>query len=291
LYPTIDAELVSNLIREQFPQWSGLPIRAVKESGWDNRTFHLGAQMLVRLPSDPAYAPQIEIEQRWLPQLAPTLPLAIPTPLEQGAPTQIFLMPWSIYRWIDGERASADRIANLEEFARDLARFLVAFQSIEAKDGPPAGAQNFYRGGALSHYDAQARDAIEILGSKIDTSRAMLLWNEALSSSWNRAPVWVHGDVSCGNLLVQNGRLHAVIDFGQLAVGDPACDLAIAWTLFHGESRAAFRKALDLDDETWARARGWVLWKAMIVAARLVETNAIEYTNPWRAIEAVLKDS
>jgi aminoglycoside phosphotransferase (APT) family kinase protein len=291
LYPTIDAELVSNLIREQFPQWSDLPIRAAKESGWDNRTFHLGAQMLVRLPSDPAYAPQIEIEQRWLPHLAPPLPLAIPTPLAHGAPTQNFPMPWSIYRWIDGARASADRIANIEEFARDLARFLVALQSIETKDGPPAGAQNFYRGGALSHYDAQARNAIEILDCKIDTSRATLLWNEALSSSWDRAPVWVHGDVSCGNLLVQNGRLHAVIDFGQLAVGDPACDLAIAWTLFHGKSRAAFRNALDIDDETWARARGWALWKALIVAAEIVETNAIEYTNLWGVIESVLSDS
>jgi aminoglycoside phosphotransferase (APT) family kinase protein len=290
LHPTIDAQLVSNLIREQFPQWSGLPIRAVKESGWDNRTFHLGTQMLVRLPSDPAYAPQIEIEQRWLPHLAPTLPLAIPMPLARGAPTQTFPMPWSIYRWIDGECASADRIADLEAFASDLARFLVALQSIEAKDGPPAGAQKFYRGGALSHYDAQARYAIEILGSKIDNSRATLLWNEALSSSWNRAPVWVHGDVSYGNLLVQNGRLHAVIDFGQLAVGDPACDLAIAWTLFRSESRAAFRKSLNIDDETWARGRGWVLWKALIVAAELVGTNAVEYANPWRVIESTLSD-
>jgi aminoglycoside phosphotransferase (APT) family kinase protein len=288
--PTIDAELVSNLIREQFPQWSDLPIRAVKESGWDNRTFHLGAQMLVRLPSDPAYAPQIEIEQCWLPHLAPPLPLAIPTPLARGAPTQTFPMPWSIYRWIDGERASADRIADLEAFAKDLAALLIALQRIDAKDGPPAGAQNFYRGGALSHYDAQARNAIEILGSKIDASRATHLWNKALSSSWDRAPVWVHGDVSCGNLLVQNGRLHAVIDFGQLAVGDPACDLAIAWTLFHGKSRATFRNALNIDDDSWARVRGWALWKALIVAAKLVETNAVDYANPWRVIESTLSD-
>jgi aminoglycoside phosphotransferase (APT) family kinase protein len=290
LYPTIDAQLVSNLIREQFPQWSDLPIRAVKESGWDNRTFHLGAQMLVRLPSAPAYASQIEIEQRWLPLLAPKLPLAIPTPLARGSPTETFPMPWSIYRWIDGERASADRIADLDEFAGDLAAFLIALQRIEAKDGPPTGAQNFYRGGALSNYDAQARNAIEILGSKIDASRATLLWIEALSSSWDRAPVWVHGDVSCGNLLVQNGRLHAVIDFGQLAVGDPACDLAIAWTLFRGESRAAFRNALNIVDETWARGRGWALWKALIVASELVETNAVEYANPWGVIESTLSD-
>jgi aminoglycoside phosphotransferase (APT) family kinase protein len=290
LYPTLDAQLVSNLIRAQFPQWSDLPIREVKESGWDNRTFHLGAQMLVRLPSAPAYAPQIEIEQRWLPHLAPTLPLAIPTPLARGAPMETYPMPWSIYRWIDGERASPDRIANVEAFAIDLARFLLVLQSIEAKDGPPAGSQNFYRGGALSTYDAQARNAIEILRSKIDTPRATLLWNEALSSSWDRASVWVHGDVSCGNLLVQNGRLHAVIDFGQLAVGDPACDLAIAWTLFRGESRAGFRNALNTDDETWARGRGWALWKALIVAAKLVETNAVEYTNPWGAIESALSD-
>jgi aminoglycoside phosphotransferase (APT) family kinase protein len=290
VHPTIDSQLVSNLIHEQFPQWSHLPIRAVKESGWDNRTFHLGEHRLVRLPSDPAYAPQVEVEHLWLPRLAPKLPLEIPAPIARGAPATHYPMPWSICHWIEGESARPERITDLDVFAADLARFLRALQSIDAERGPPAGPRNFFRGGALSNYDAQTRNAIEILDSKIDASRAISIWNTALASSWKKAPVWVHGDVSCGNLLLQNGALHAVIDFGQLAVGDPACDLAIAWTVFNGQSRATFRNAMGLDDETWARGRGWVLWKALIVAAKLTETNAIEYEDPWRVLKLALAD-
>jgi aminoglycoside phosphotransferase (APT) family kinase protein len=288
--PSNEPQLVSRLIHEQFPQWSQLPIRAVKESGWDNRTFHLGEHLLVRLPSDLAYAPQVEIEQEWLPYLATKLPLAIPTPLARGMPTPYFPLPWSIYQWIGGVTVREERVTDLNAFAVDLAQFLRALQGVGAEGGPAAGARSFYRGGALSNYDAQTRNAIEILGSKINAPRAVSIWNTALASSWKQTPVWVHGDVSCGNLLLQNGRLHAVIDFGQLSVGDPACDLAIAWTLFNGPSRATFRNALGLDDATWARGRGWVLWKALIVAAKLTETNAIEYADPWRVLEWVFAD-
>lgn len=148
-----------------------------------------------------------------------------------------------------------------------LAGFLLALQSVDATDGPPAGAHNFFRGGPVATYDGEARQAIEALAGEIDAALATEVWDTALASSWQHRPVWVHGDVASGNLLVREGRLAAVIDFGSSGVGDPACDLCIAWTFLEGESRAAFRRALPLDAETWQRGRGWTLWKALIVFA------------------------
>jgi aminoglycoside phosphotransferase (APT) family kinase protein len=286
----IDEMLVRSLVDAQFPQWSQLPVRPVATGGWNNKTFHLGESMVVRLPSAAAYAEQVEREQRWLPILAPLLPLPIPTPLGLGTPANGYPWKWSIYEWIDGEVALPERIINLCDFATRLARFLVALQGIDTADGPRPGLDNFYRGGPLLTYDAQTRQAIAMLNGKIDTAAATEVWDTALVATWQDSPVWVHGDVSLGNLLVLDGRLSAVIDFGILGVGDPACDLAIAWTLFKGESREAFRAALPFDAGTWARGRGWTLWKALILAAGLSNSNAIEAANPWRIIDEVVAD-
>ena len=152
------------------------------------------------------------------------------------------------------------------------------------------GPQNFYRGGDLRTYDTETRQAIAILQGKIDGDLATKVWEEAIATTWDCLPVWVHGDISAGNLLVQEGRLSSVIDFGTLSVGDPACDLSITWTLFTGESREIFRSMLRLDAGTWARGRGWTLWKALIVAAGLTEANAVEAAQPWRIIDEVLED-
>lgn len=210
--------------------------------------------------------------------------------LAMGEPAEGYPFRWSIYRWIDGETAAPERIGNRREFAASLARFLVALQRIDAIGGPAPGAENFHRGGALSTYDAQAREAISELNGKIDGTTATTVWGTALASQWHGSPVWVHGDVSMGNLLVQRGRLSTVIDFGSMAVGDPACDFAIAWTTFDGESREAFRAVLAADAATWVRARGWALWKAMIVATGLADTNKVEGGKAWQTIEAVLID-
>lgn len=286
----IDEMLVRGLVAAQFPHWARLPIRPVAQGGWNNKTFHLGNHMLVRLPSAEGYAAQVEKEQRWLPMLAPLLPLPIPTPLALGAPANGYPWKWSIYEWIDGEVALPERIINLSDFATRLARFLVALQSINIADGPAPGLHNFYRGGSLLTYDAQTRLAITILKDKIDVDAAIEIWNAALTATWHGKPVWVHGDVSLGNLLVKEGRLSAVIDFGILGVGDPACDLAIAWTLFQSDNREAFRATLKLDTGTWARGRDWTLWKALILAAGLTNSNAIEAANPWRIIDEVIAD-
>ena len=247
----------------QFPAWAGLPVVAVS-GGWDNATFRLGDELTVRLPSAGAYVAQVEKEHRWLPFLAAHLPMPIPEPVALGRPADDFSRSWSIYRWIDGEPASEAPITDSTQFAGDLARFLSALYAIDPSDGPPPGPHNFFRGGPLDTYDAQVREAIEVLTGTIDVDATLETWEAALATRWDRPPVWVHGDVAPSNLLVADGRLHAVIDFGCTAVGDPACDLVMAWTFFEGDSREAFRRGLPIDDVTWARGRGWALWKALI---------------------------
>ncbi len=286
----IDTALARHLIDSQFPQWKDLIIQPVALSGWDNRTFHLGENMLIRMPSAPDYELQIEKEQEWLPKLAPLLPLPIPAPLAIGKPSENYPWRWSIYRWIDGQSANHSQITDLSDFAKSLANFLTALERIDATNGPLAGLHSFYRGGNLNHYDEEVRQAIVAIEDKIDVNAIIEVWEAALMTTWDKSPVWVHGDISAGNLLVQEGRLSAVIDFGQLAVGDPACDLAITWTLFKDNSREIFRKALQLDSGTWARGRGWTLWKSLVVAAGFTDPNNTESKECWRIIDEVLED-
>jgi len=264
----ITVDVVAGLVADQFPQWAGLPVVPVELNGWDNTTFRLGDTLSVRLPSHERYVPQVDKEHRWLPELSPQLPLPIPEPIALGHPDRTFPRPWSVYRWIDGHHAQVDDVADLSAFARDLAGFLVALYAIDASQGPAPGAHSFGRGGPLDRYDAESRHAWAILAGDIDTVMATQVWEAALASAWQGPPVWVHGDVAPSNLLVTNGRLAAVIDFGCSAVGDPACDLPVAWTFFSDESADAFRSGLALDDATWARGRGWALWKAAIHLAR-----------------------
>jgi len=287
--PVIDETLVRRLVTAQFPEWAHLPVGSVETGGWDNRIFHLGENMLVRLPSADDYSAQVEKEHRWLSRLAPALPLPIPTALAMGEPASGYPWRWSIYEWIEGDIAVPERIGDLTRFATGLAQFLVALQRIDPTDGPRPGPQNFYRGGSLTTYDAETMKAITALRDRIDVDVATHAWETALKTTWERPPVWIHGDVSAGNLLTQAGRLSAVIDFGMLGVGDPACDLAIAWTLFEGESREAFRDALTLDADTWNRGCAWALWKALIVAAGLSEANVIEMARPLHVINEVLE--
>lgn len=263
----IDAQLVRALVASQFPAWSELEVVPVEPNGWDNRTFRLGSDKSVRLPSHERYAPQVEKEHRWLPRLAPHLPYPIPRPIELGAPGLGFPLPWSVYAWLEGETVAVGRTRNLEALASDLADFLRALHRIGATEGPRPGRHNFFRGGPPATYDEKTRAAIEALHEHIDQRRALALWERALASEWRSDPVWLHGDLVSTNILVRAGRLSAVIDFGVCGVGDPACDLAIAWTFFHGESRTLFRRAVGLDPETWARARGWALWKRAVALA------------------------
>jgi aminoglycoside phosphotransferase (APT) family kinase protein len=263
----IDAALVRRLVAEQFPQWGHLPVIPVEDDGWDNRTYRLGGDLTVRLPTHEMYAASVEKEHRWLPVLAPHLPVAIPVPLATGTPGQGYPFNWSIRRWMDGSTAAPDRIDSMDAFAAALAEFILALQAIDQAGGPVAGAHSFYRGAPPAHYDDETRQALSVLADRIDGARALAVWDSALASIWPGPPRWFHGDIAPGNLLVRDGSLVGVIDFGTSGVGDPACDLVIAWTFFSGSSRAVFRGAVDQDDGTWARARGWALWKAVISLA------------------------
>ncbi len=263
----IGPDLVRRLIDDQFPKWGHLPIQQIEPGGWDNRTFRLGSTMTVRLPSHAAYEAQVAKEQQWLPTLAAHVPVAIPVPIAEGLPSDEYPWHWSIYRWIEGTTAHDAAISDLKTFAGDVAQFLLALQRTNPVGGPSPGPHNFYRGGSLAVYDRETREAIQVLDSQIDIASATAVWDAALESCWDDPPVWVHGDISSTNLLVQNGRLRAVIDFGCLGIGDPACDLVIAWTFFSGLSREAFCRHLEADDRTWARARGWAIWKALITLA------------------------
>jgi aminoglycoside phosphotransferase (APT) family kinase protein len=265
----ITPAVAAGLVAAQFPQWADLPVVPVAADGWDNTTFRLGDELSIRLPSGDGYAAQVYKEHRWLPILAAHLPVQIPEPIAVGRPDDRFPRPWSVYRWIDGETATVDRINGLVELATDLAGFLTALQKIDAGGGPPPGAHNFFRGGPLTVYDAECRAAIERAAGVIDVAAAGRAWEAAMASAWERPPVWVHGDVAPTNLLVEGGVLRAVIDFGCSAIGDPACDLVMAWTFFDGDSRAVFRDAVAFDEATWSRARGWALWKALITVVHM----------------------
>lgn len=282
----INTSLVTQLVASQFPQWAHLPISPVKNSGWDNRTYHLGRNMSVRLPSGKHYANAVDKEQLWLPILAPQLPIPISEPMGLGQPDGAYPWPWSIYRWQKGEIATRDNLNDLGEFATDLADFLLALQAID----PTAGPTRKLRGGSLELWRNQAEEGLTALSGKIDAKAAAEIWDQAITAPFETEPVWYHGDVAAGNLLVHNGKLNSVIDFGGLGVGDPACDMVIAWTLLEPSSRVLFRERLAVSDAIWNRGRGWALWKAMIVVANIIETNAIEAASSQYAIDQLVQD-
>ncbi|NOJ59088.1 aminoglycoside phosphotransferase family protein [Arthrobacter sp. 260] len=289
--PELSVELVTRLIASQFPRWAGLTVTEVLPGGNDNRTFRLGEEFLVRLPSAASYAPQVMKEHRWLPVLAAELPLPIPQPVAQGAADDHYPWPWSVYRWLDGTAASDTGKVDLADCAASLGDFLRALHRIETGGAPPPGEHNFHRGGPLATYDAETRAAIAELGQVLPGDAAVGVWEAALGAPWTGHPVWVHGDVAAGNLLVDgDGRLAAVIDFGCCAVGDPACDLTVAWTLLDQSGRGMFRDRVGLDDGTWTRARGWALWKALITLVECIGTGSDEESATHRVISEVLKD-
>ena len=270
----ISSSVVRHLISTQFPNWRNLPIRRVDADGWDNSTFRLGDDMKVRLPASAEYVPQVAKEYRWLPRLAPLLPVGVPMPLALGAPARTYPWPWAVYRWLEGEAASPERIDDQRKFAADLAQFLRALQQIDTVDGPRPGPHSFYRGGSLSTYNAETMQSLAVLRDEIDAHEAVAAWEAALAAPWHGPTVWVHGDMAATNLIVKNGRLTGVIDFGCCAVGDPACDLTIAWTLLSEEGEEAFRTTLSADKSVWTRARGWALWKALLILAKKVGKRA-----------------
>ena len=255
----ITTALVERLVGSQFPQWATLPLSPAPESGVDNRTFRLGDEFVIRLPSAERYAHQVEKEQRWLPMLAPKLPLPIPEPVGLGQPEFGYPWRWSIYRWLSGESARSSSIADLNAFAAELGKFLTALHQIDPAGAPPATDRNWFRARAQDR-DEQTRTALEALRDVVDVDAALDVWDAARRAPELETPTWIHGDVAATNLLVTDGRLSAVIDFGCSGIGDPAFDLEIAWDLLSDRSRAIFQQHVGLDDAAWCRGRGWKLW-------------------------------
>ena len=250
--------LVRQLVAGQFPQWVDLPISRVTSYGTDNDIYRLGDQLAARLPRRPGWAvEQVKLEAKWLPRLAPHLPLAVPVQVAMGHPAEGYPFDWAVYEWLPGSDANGT-LGDLNQAATDLAAFITALRRIDATGAHPRlpGA----RGGPLSEADEIVRWSVAQLGNRIDGGAVLRSWDESLSApEWERPEVWVHGDLLPGNLLVLDGRLSAVIDFGGLNVGDPACDLQPAWNMFTGDGRQRFRAEVGADEASWLRGRGWAL--------------------------------
>jgi len=287
-----DVSLVRRLVAGQFPEWADLSVDPVSSAGTDNVLYRLGHDMVVRLPRHERTSGTLERERRWLPRLAPHLPLAVPVPLADGLPAEGYPFVWSVYRWLEGENATVERIADLRRAAFDLAEFVAALQRVDPTGGPPPGKENANRGVPLSTRDAAVRSALASWNDDVDTDAAAAAWGDALSAAeWDRSPVWIHGDLDSRNLLVEQGRLTAVVDWGCLGVGDPACDVAVVWKVLSADTRDLFRNALQLDDATWARSRGWVLSQALMVQPYYtIETNPELILESRRWLAEVLAD-
>ncbi|MGW0567559.1 aminoglycoside phosphotransferase family protein [Streptomyces tauricus] len=258
--PAIDAALVRRLVDTQFPQWAGLPLELLDPAGSDHVIYRLGEELSVRLPRHSGAIGQARKEAEWLPRLAPRLPLAVPVPVAVGEPGFGYPWPWAVSRWLDGEVATVDALADSSKAAVELAAFLLALQRFEPEDMCAPAVREDLTVGPPAARDRETRAAIAEVDGAFDGAAMTGLWDEALSApGWDRPPVWFHGDFHTGNLLTVDGRLNAVIDFGGLGIGDPACDLMVAFTLMSAGPRAAFRAALGVDDATWLRGRGWAL--------------------------------
>ncbi|TDD02306.1 aminoglycoside phosphotransferase family protein [Nonomuraea deserti] len=258
--PTITAALARRLVDTQFPQWAELPLKLLDPAGSDHVIYRLGEQLSVRLPRHAGAIGQAAKEYEWLPRLAPHLPLAIPVPVGVGEPDFGYPWRWAVSRWLEGEVATVEALAHSSAAAVQLAEFLAALQQYRPDDVPTPETRDDLTGQSLKSRDQATRADIAEVGDVFDATAMTDLWDTALDApAWDRPPVWFHGDFHTGNLLTLGGRLNAVIDFGGLGIGDPACDLTIAYTLMSAGSRAAFRAALGVDDATWARGRGWAL--------------------------------
>jgi aminoglycoside phosphotransferase (APT) family kinase protein len=280
----IDIDLVRTLVHEQFPRWRDLPVEPVHRQGWDNRTFRLGSELSVRLPSAEGYVAGVAKEDRWLPVLAPWLPLPVPTVVATGRPGSGYPYPWSVRRWLPGDIIAG--VVDRLRLAQDRGRFLARLRQLPTEHAPVGGLHSFFRGCHPSVYGDQVQRSLAALGADVDVAACRRIWADATVSAWPSAPAWFHGDVAEGNLLAVHGALSSVIDFGTCGVGDPACDLVIAWTYFSGEERVVFRDAVGLDDDTWARARGWALWKALVTLANPADPDPAQH----EIVRQILRD-
>jgi aminoglycoside phosphotransferase (APT) family kinase protein len=276
----IDETLVRQLLAAQFPEWADLPLSRVDPAGTVNAIFRLGEGLSLRLARRKGPTKPGGKELDWLPRLAPLLPVEIPVPVAQGRPTDEYPWFWDVHTWVEGETAPVEEI-DATQAARDLAAFVGALQRVDPT-GAPQG-----RGIALAERDRE----IQYWLTRFDGDPGVTAeWERALAAPpWGGPPVWHHGDLDVRNWLVRDGRISGVIDWGAMGVGDPACDVMVAWKLHSNAGRDAFREALPTDDATWERARGWVLSQAVAALAYYTpENNPTLYREAESWLELVL---
>ncbi|MFH8984130.1 aminoglycoside phosphotransferase family protein [Streptomyces varsoviensis] len=257
-----DEELVRALLAAQCPEWAGLPLSPAG-GGTDNTMYRLGADLLVRLPRTAGSGESIRKEQEWLPRLAPRLSLPIPELVHAGTLTEVFPLVWSVYRWIDGEVAGPETVRDWAGFGADLAEAVRELHRVDLMGATRGDGLGWYRGGALAPCDEWVGRCLDecraLVGSDLDVDALGAMWRAALALPEPAGPqVWLHGDLKPTNLLVRDGRLHAVIDFGGLSIGLPDAEHAPLWDL-PPQARRAYWDALGLDDATWLRARAWAI--------------------------------
>lgn len=259
----INDAFVARLISEQAPQWADLPLRRIASSGTDNAIFRLGARLLVRVPRRPSAAALLSKELDWLPHLH-GLPLEVPVLRFKGCAGLGLASDFGILDWMEGQTASPENVGDWQDAARALAGFLKALHLKDTTGAPPAGFSNSRRGIALRDLTGVMLPAIDIVADEINAQGARALWDKACAAAFSQPPVWLHGDLKADNLIVRNGLLKGVIDWGLSAVGDPAADYATAWLWIDPSARDGFREHLNIDDNDWLRARGWALYFAVI---------------------------
>ena len=282
----IDVGLVRRLLAAQFPQYAELPLEELAVGGTDNAIYRLGDELSVRLPRRQHARGSLDDEFEWLPRLAPVLPFSIPTPVARGAPGEGFPNEWAVYDWLDGDDATCAEV-DLPNAAVDLATLLTALQRVDPTGAPPPAG----RGGPLRPRDDAVRAGITALGDTIDATAVTSAWETALAApDWDRPPVWIHGDLDARNLLVSDGRITGVLDWASACVGDPACDVKVAWAVLDAETRPVFRELLQIDEATWARGRGWALSQALIALPYYLHTYPQIVREAWRWLDQALTD-
>ncbi|CAN5524401.1 aminoglycoside phosphotransferase family protein [soil metagenome] len=254
----LDEQIVRRLVREQFPEWAHLPV-SLAATGTVNAMYRLGDSLVVRLPFVPD-STGIAFETEWLPKLASGLGVAIPSVLGIGEPSSAYPQPWLVLDWLEGSTALPGGLEHPDGLAVDLADFVSGMRRLD-----PIGAPTGYRCGSLLALDGDVRACLSQVADLVDVESLLRLWDRALAASpWAGSPVWAHGDLLSGNVLVSDGRLSGVLDFAAAGVGDPSCDLMAAWSMLPSHSREVFRAHLDVDDDEWERGCGWALSQAAI---------------------------
>ena len=284
----VDTATLQRLLRHQFPEWADLPVTPLPIGGTDHALFRLGSDLVARLPRIDWAAEQAERDARWLPVLAPHLPLAVPAPVAVGRPGDRMPWPWTVVPWYVGGNPTPHD-TDLDRAALDLAGFVGALHRVDTTGGEESCGSS--RGAPLATRDDGTRDALAQLADRVDVPALTEVWDDALAAKpWTGPSVWIHGDLEAGNLIAHEGRLSAVIDYGALGVGDPAADLMPAWAIFEGRSRAAFREAVGYDEHTWRRSRGWALSTAVIALPYYWDTFPGIVTASLRKLTALLAD-